>query len=66
MTKARVAASDAAAGRAQTIGNTRIGQQNTGLGYYSGVQNQGSNYLSRLAATAGGRTAECSTVDNSG
>lgn len=48
MTNARVGASNAAAGRAQTIGNTRLGQQNTGLGYYSGVQNQGTNYLSGL------------------
>jgi hypothetical protein len=45
MTNARVAASNAAAGRAQTIGNTRIGQQNTGLGYYQGLQGQGTNYL---------------------
>lgn len=48
MTNARVAASNAAAGRAQTIGNTRLGQQGTGLNYYSGLQGQGTNYLSGL------------------
>lgn len=48
MTQARIGASNAAAGRAQTIGNTRLGQQQQGLGYYQGLQSQGSNYLSGL------------------
>lgn len=48
MTNARVAASNAAAGRAQTIGNTRLGQQQQGLNYYQGLQGQGTGYLSGL------------------
>lgn len=38
MTQARIAASNAAAGRAENVGQTRIGQQNQALGYYGGEQ----------------------------
>lgn len=41
-TQARVAASNAAAGRQENIGQTRIGQQNEGLNYYQ-QQNAQSN-----------------------
>ena len=41
-TQARVAASNAAAGRQENIGQTRIGQQNQGLNYYQ-QQNAQSN-----------------------
>lgn len=37
-TNARVQASNAAAQRAENIGQTRIGQQNQGLNYYQGLQ----------------------------
>jgi hypothetical protein len=37
-TQAKIAASNAAAQRAENIGQTRIGQQNAGLNYFSGVQ----------------------------
>jgi|SRR5581483_8360274 len=40
MTQARVAASNAAAQRAQSIGQARMGQQAQGLGYYGGLQAQ--------------------------
>jgi hypothetical protein len=40
MTQARVAASNAAAQRAEDIGQTRIGQQNQALGYYNQLQQQ--------------------------
>lgn len=49
MTKARVAASDAAAGRAENIGQTRIGQQNQGLNYYQGQNAQANSNANEAA-----------------
>jgi hypothetical protein len=57
MTQARVAASNAAAQRAENIGQTRIGQQNVGLGLQSQYQQQQNqdvqNALNRQTTGAG-------------
>ena len=49
MTQARIGASNAAATRAENVGQTRIGQQNQGLQYYQGLQGQqNANALAAL------------------
>ena len=43
MTRARVGAKEAESAGAQTTGNARLAQQNQGLNYYSGQNNQANN-----------------------
>ena len=67
MTKARVAASDAAASRAENIGGARIGQQNTGLNYYQGLQNQqNTNEQNALNRQQQNYSTESGGINNAG
>jgi hypothetical protein len=58
MTQARIAASNTAAQREQTIGNARLGQQDQALNYYGGLQQE----QNQNAQNEYGRQAQATTT----